>query len=442
MSALAHGVCFHMFKSIVCLPGDTGVTLDTKYKRSDGSRKRFIFLNRFFFPDHSATSQIVSGLAFHLAASGNDVHAITSRQLYDDPEARLPMQETVNGVRVHRVSTTRYGRSALLGRGLDYLSFYASVWRSALSVVGRGDILIAKTDPPLLSVLAMRVAQRRGAQLVNWLQDLYPEVAVQLGVPALGGQLGQALVFVRDRSLKAATANVAVGNGMAQRLLTHGVVPDHVHVIHNWCDDEQISPVPHADNALRREWGLDDKFVVGYSGNLGRAHEFKTVLDAAEHLRANPDIVFVLIGGGHLRGELAEAVKQRGLECLFRFVPYQNQELLKYSLCVADVHWISLRPELEGLIVPSKFYSIAAAGRPIIAITAEDGEIARLVEEYGCGIVIEPGNADALAHTLTLLSRGTERVGAMGARARAMLEAHFTRQQAFERWQRVLESIA
>jgi colanic acid biosynthesis glycosyl transferase WcaI len=403
--------------------------------------QRVIFLNRYFFPDHSATSQIVSGLAFHLAASGKHVHAVTSRQLYDDPQARLPARETVNGVHVHRVSTTQHGRSALLGRGIDYLSFYASMWRCVLAVAEQGDILVAKTDPPLLSVLAMRAAKRQRAHLVNWLQDLYPEIAVQLGIPLLGGPLSQALAHLRDKSLKAAAANVAVGQCMAERVLARNVAPDRVHVIHNWSDDEQISPVLHEDNVLRREWGLEDKFVVGYSGNLGRAHEFKTVLAASERLRTSPQIVFVFIGGGHLRDELAHAVKQRGLERLFRFFPYQDQALLKYSLCVADVHWISLRPELEGLVVPSKFYGVAAAGRPVIAITAKNGEIARLVEQHGCGLVIEPGKADALAEALTLLAADSERTAAMGRKARAMLEAHFTRRQAFERWRQLLEDI-
>jgi colanic acid biosynthesis glycosyl transferase WcaI len=119
----------------------------------------------------------------------------------------------------------------------------------------------------------------------------------------------------------------------------------------------------------------------------------------------------------------------------------RTRALLKYSLCAADVHWISLRPELEGLVVPSKFYGVAAAGRPIIAISAKDGEIARLVERYACGFVIEPGNAQELAETLMRLSTDTERIADMGTRSRAMLEAHFTRRQAFERWQHVLDNI-
>jgi colanic acid biosynthesis glycosyl transferase WcaI len=404
--------------------------------------KRIIFLNRFFFPDHSATSQIVSDLAFHLAGSGRQVHVVTSRQLYDNPEAQLPMRETMDGVEVHRVSTTQHGRSALLGRGIDYLSFYAAMWRCVLALASQNDILVAKTDPPLLSVLAMRAAERRGARLVNWLQDLYPEVAIELGIPLLKGPLSYGLSFLRDKSLQAAAANVVVGDRMGERVRARGVAPERVHVIHNWSDDERTSPIAPAENVLRRDWGLEDKFVVGYSGNLGRAHEFETILAASERLRTSSHIVFVFIGGGHLRDELVRAVKQRGLDRMFRFFPYQDQAVLSHSLCVPDVHWISLRPELEGLIVPSKFYGVAAAGRPVIAISAKDGEIARLVEQHACGLVIKPGNADALAESLMLLSTDNERVAAMGRRARAMLEAHFTRQRAFAQWRQALDDIA
>jgi colanic acid biosynthesis glycosyl transferase WcaI len=401
--------------------------------------KRLIFLNRFFFPDYSATSQILSDLAFHLAASGMEVHVITSRQQYDNPDADLLPAQEIRGVHVHRIATAKFGRSALLGRGVDYFSFYASMWHSLLSLAAADDILIAETDPPLTSVPAMLAAKRRGAKLINWLQDIYPEVAVQLQVPFLKGPLGSVASYLRDRSLKFAVANVVVGDRMAERIVARGIPPDRVHVIPNWCDDEEIRPLPPANNPLRREWGLEDKFVFGYSGNLGRAHEFATVLAAAERLRHNPRIVFLTIGGGYQLSQFAQAVKTRGLDHLFRFVAYQNHHLLKYSLCVPDVHWISLRPGLEGLIVPSKFYGIAAAGRPVIAITAKDGEIARLVQRFQCGFVIEPGNADALMDVLLRLSRDSELTSLMGLRARQMLDAHFTRRKAFELWRDVLE---
>jgi glycosyltransferase involved in cell wall biosynthesis len=255
--------------------------------------QRVIFLNRFFFPDHSATSQMLSDLAFNLAAAGREVHVVTSQQKYDEPKTRLAYRETINRVHITRVATSRFGRSALFGRGVDYLSFYSAMWRAVLALIRPGDILVAKTDPPLTSILAMRAAKLRGARLVNWLQDLFPEVAVQLGVPFLRGSVGRCLTSLRDQSLRAAVANVVLGDLMAQRVMSRGISPERVHVIPNWSDDEQISPISHNDNHLRREWKLEDKFVVGYSGNLGRAHEFDTILAAAELLRDDPRIIFL-----------------------------------------------------------------------------------------------------------------------------------------------------
>lgn len=403
---------------------------------------RIIFLNRYFYPDHSATSQILSDLAFHLAAAGQNIHVVTSQQIYDDPAARLPANETVRGVQIHRVATTRFGRSSLFGRGLDYLSFYWSVWRRVVSLAKNGDILVAKTDPPLLSVLAISAARRRSARLVNWLQDLYPEIAVELGVPFVRGPVGGAIAYLRNRSLRLAAANIVLGRSMAARVRACGVAQDRIHVIPNWTDDEEIVPVAPADNPLRREWQLEDKFVVGYSGNLGRAHEFETVLATAERLRDGLRIVFVFIGGGKQFDELAKRVRARKLDRTFRFFPYQDRATLKFSLSLPDMHWISLPPKVEGLIFPSKFYGIAAAGRPVVAITAKDGEIAKLVERYECGIAIEPGDAEALARTLTLLSREPQRCAEMGRRAREMLDANFSRRQAFKHWQSALAKIA
>src|SRR5471030_2484192 len=115
---------------------------------------RLIFLNRYFFPDHSATSQILSDLAFYLADGGRDVHVVTSRQLYEDPKAQLPARETIRGVTIHRVFSTRFGRMSLAGRMLDYLSYYATMMLAVIKLAGAGDIVIAKTDPPLISVFA------------------------------------------------------------------------------------------------------------------------------------------------------------------------------------------------------------------------------------------------------------------------------------------------
>jgi glycosyltransferase involved in cell wall biosynthesis len=403
--------------------------------------RRIVFLNKYFFPDYSATSQILGDLAFHLAESGSRVAVVTSRQRYDDPRADLPEQERIGGVEIHRVTGTRFGRTGLVGRSVDYLSFYRSAYRAVTTLTQPGDVLIVKTDPPLVCIPALRAARRRGLHLINWLADLYPEVAVELGVPLLRGPVGRPFYWMRDAALRSAAANVVLGERMGSIVRARGAAPDRVHLIHNWCDDEDITPIAPGDAVLRREWGLEGRFVVGYSGNLGRGHEFETVLDAAERLRDRPNLVFLFIGGGHLWGDLVRRVAERKLEPLFRFLPYQDRSLLKQSLAVPDLHWISQKPELEGLIVPSKFYGIAAAGRAIAAVTAADGDLARRVAEHRCGIVVEPGNGAQLAAELRRLAADPHELAEMGRRSRAMLDAKYTRRQAYAMWRDLLASI-
>jgi glycosyltransferase involved in cell wall biosynthesis len=403
--------------------------------------RRLIFINRFFAPDHSATSQILSDLAFDHAGAGREVHLVTSRQIYDDPKAALPERETINGVDVHRVASTGFGRAALIGRSVDYVSFYRSVSRCLNDIVRPGDIVIAKTDPPLMSVVARPAARRNGARLVNWLQDIYPETAVELGVPFMRGPVAASLVALRNATLRAAAATVVVGDLMGRKVEALGAPAQRIHVIPNWCNDEDIRLVAQADNPLRREWNLADKFVLGYSGNLGRAHDFATVLGAAERLRDEPRVAFLMIGGGKRFAELSAAVQSRGLAGAFRFLPYQARALLSYSLGAADVHWVSLDPRLEGLMVPSKFYGIAAAGKPIIVVGDPNGELARLVRLNACGFAIAPGDSEALAATLRRLSETPRTVSEMGTRARQMLDAHFTRRQGLARWRQLLDQL-
>jgi colanic acid biosynthesis glycosyl transferase WcaI len=400
-----------------------------------------IFVNRYFFPDHSATSQILSDLAFYLSGTDRSVHVITSKQIYDDPRASLADFEIIHEVRVHRVSASHFGRATLLGRLVDYVSFYRSAWRCLTGIVDEGDIVVTKTDPPLISLIAMAAARRRGARLIIWMQDVYPELAVKLGVPFIRGPVAMILAALRNRSLRYAEATVVVGRLMGDTVEALGAPAARVHVIPNWCNDEEIKPLEDADNPLRKVWELQKKFVIGYSGNLGRAHDFGTVLAAAEQLRDEAGILFLLIGGGKRFQDLARAVKERGLEHLFRFAPYQERKLLTYSLGAPDVHWISLNPALEGFIVPSKFYGIAAAGKPIIVIAANDGELSRLVRACACGVVIEPGDAAALVRTVLNLAGSPAACEEMGHRARKMLDADFTRQKAFERWDQLLDEL-
>jgi glycosyltransferase involved in cell wall biosynthesis len=373
---------------------------------------RIIFVNRYFHPDHSATSQMVSDLAFHLASRGHEVEAIASRQRYDEPSARLAPSETVGGVRITRVATTRFGRTFLGGRAIDYLTFYLTAW---LALLTRRGVVVTMTDPPLMSIVAMFAARRR----VNWIQDLFPEVAEALGVLRGVGPLRA----LRDLSLRTARANVVLGDRMAER------VPSRAVVQHNWADSA-LRPITRDD---------DNTFVVGYSGNLGRAHDFATITGAMRLLAGEPSIRFVITGGGAQLDSVKQATN--GLTNV-AFRPYQPRELLSESLSSADVHLVSLQPELEGLIVPSKIYGILAVARPAIFIGAEDGEVGNMLTKNDCGVVVAPGDSAALARVIRDLASDRTRASQMGTRGQALYESRFAPPIAFANWERILEEAS
>lgn len=360
---------------------------------------RVVFVNRYFHPDHSATSQIASDLAFHLASRGWEVEAIASRQRYDDASARLAKREIVNGVTITRIATTRFGRSFLPGRVIDYLTFFFSAF---MAIRKRSDaVIVAMTDPPLLSAFAALGSRR----FVNWLQDLFPEAGEALGMPAL-----RVLRPLRNWSLRRAKANVVLGDLMAAR------VPKAT-VIHNWAPPS-LQPFPRAQAQL----------TIGYSGNLGRAHEVETILAAMKML---PDVRFVFTGGG---AQLDRVKREAGTNVEFR--PYVPREKLGESLSAVDAHLVSLQPSLEGLIVPSKLYGVMAVGRPVIFVGARDGEVARIIEECRCGLVVEPGDAQGLVRAIRNID------SEMGRRGREAYESRFAPGRAFAMWERVLQEAA
>jgi glycosyltransferase involved in cell wall biosynthesis len=371
---------------------------------------RILFVNRFFHPDHSATSQMLSDLSFHLAERGWRVEVVTSRQRYDDASARLPPREIVNGVDVRRVWSTRFGRGFLPGRAVDYATFYISAFFALLRRAGRDTTIVALTDPPLISVVAALAAMMRRATLINWTQDLFPEVAEALGMRAL-----RVLRRVRDWSLRRAKFNVALGDLMAARL-PRGVV------IHNWAD-ASLHPVeiPHS------------RFVVGYSGNLGRAHDAQTMLAAMRKLRDDDGIEFLITGGGAQLNELrAEQLPN------VRFAGYAPREQLSESLSSADAHLVTLLPSLEGLIVPSKFYGILAVARPVLFAGARDGELARIITAHECGYVIAPGDGEELSRRIRELAGDRDRAREIGLRGRRLYEEKFAPEIAFASWERIL----
>jgi colanic acid biosynthesis glycosyl transferase WcaI len=401
---------------------------------------RVFFVNRFFCPDESATSRILSMLTESLAGEGREVHVLTSRHLHDQPHIELPTDSAERGAVVRRLWSTRFGRGTQAGRILDYLTFHLGVFFELLRLGRRGDVCVVCTDPPLVSATAAIAASLKGIKTIEWSFDLFPEVAIDLGVIPQG-PIARLLLALRDAAYRRASCIVVPIRRMGEALTRRGIDPDRIAVVPNWSDGDAIRPLDREESPLRREWGLEGRFVVAYSGNLGRAHEFDTLLGVAERLRSRKDVAFLLIGGGHKRERVAAAVRRRGLENV-SLKPLQTAERLSDTLGAADLHVVSLLPEMEPYVIPSKFYGIAAAGRPTLFIGDPAGEIAELLERGDCGRAVRVGDVDGATRFVEELAADRSAAADMGRRARSLFESRFTRRIATAEWSRILRRLA
>jgi glycosyltransferase involved in cell wall biosynthesis len=394
---------------------------------------KIVFANRYFYPDQSATSRMVSGLAFALQRRGFEVTAIASRTFHNKSDTELPGEETVTGLTVKRLWASRFGRSNILGRAIDYLTFHISAFFWCLWNLRDGDICVVCTDPPLLSVTTALPIRWRGARMVNWVMDLFPEVAMELGMLSETGLAGRLSKVARNWSMRKSELIVCPTATMAAYLTEHGMEQDRVTVMHHWSDGEEIFPVSPEENRLRTRWGLQDKFVVGYSGNFGRAHDFSTLIEAAVLLSEHDDIRFLLIGGGQQRSHVEEIVRNRDLQNVV-FKPLQPAEHIAESLSTADAHIVSLIPRLEHCIVPSKFYGILAAGRPTLFIGDGNGEVARVVASTDCGAAVRIGEGERLANLIVKMKATPDHRAQMGLNARRVLDTLYSRENAVSAW--------
>jgi colanic acid biosynthesis glycosyl transferase WcaI len=402
---------------------------------------KVVFINRFFYPDTSATSQMLSDLAIHLAED-HEVHVVTSRLRHDQQGDALPAIDRVERTFVHRVWSSRFGRRSHLGRTIDYATFYVSATLRLLLLIQPGDLVVPMTDPPLISVAAALAARVKGGRLVNWLQDMFPEVAAELDFKRLARGVGDILVWCRDRSLSMASCNVVLGDLMAAKVAGRAIPARCIRVIHNWSSGDEIRPLAPELNPLRREWGLDGKFVVGYSGNMGRAHDFSSLMAAARQLAHRDDVVFLLIGAGKQRPELEATARAQGLTNVM-FRPFQSREALAHSLTAPDCHIVSLKPLLEGLIVPSKLYSSIAAGRPVIFLGSHDGEVGRLLKDGPpFGMQVASDDVGGLVRAIEQLSADRARTAALGLAGRRLFEQQFDKPIAFAKWRAVITETA
>ena len=394
-------------------------------------RQHLLVLNEYYWPGIEATAHLLTELCEALA-SDYDVTVVTGAT--EDAGSGV---EDRRGVRIVRVASTSYERRQLSRRALNYVSYTFLAVRRALGE-RKPDVVLCMTDPPFLGAAGYLVARRFRAPLVVVSQDVFPEIAVQLGRLENKAAIGLLRTLV-GFYLRHADRVVAIGETMRQRLEAKGAPAARLRVIPNWVDIAAINPEPK-DNAWAAEHGLAGKFVVMHSGNVGHAQDLDTLIRATTLLRDLDDLQVLIVGNGARRdelGRLAERLEADKVE----FLPYQPREVLSSSLSSADVHVVGLARGLAGFVVPSRLYGVLAAGRPVIVAADPSTETAAVVEEADAGIVVPPGRVAELAAAIRAAHDGAYDLQAMGGRARAYAEVAASRETAFARYRAVLAEI-
>ncbi|MDP2136902.1 MAG: glycosyltransferase family 4 protein, partial [Candidatus Didemnitutus sp.] len=290
---------------------------------------KIIFVNRVYWPDEAATAQLLTDLATELVTRGWQVHVVTSGN----------GSASCAGVAVHRVGGTG-PRDNLLRRFWHDCRFLLEVRRAVKRLAEPGDVVVLKTDPPLLAVALTATALARGARVLHWIQDIYPEL-----VPRHAGRwlspCFAPLRWLRNCAWRDSRHCLVPSADMRPLVEQSGGPAVSVTVIPNWAPRDLESPATGVAVAqLRSTWGLSGKFVVVYSGNLGRVHEFDTLLRAAILLRHDDAVVFAMVGDGPRRAEVETFVAQQALANV-RFFPLQPRTELSTSLAVGDIHLVT-----------------------------------------------------------------------------------------------------
>ncbi|HEY0966817.1 MAG TPA: glycosyltransferase family 4 protein [Opitutaceae bacterium] len=390
---------------------------------------RILFINRFYHPDEPATAQLLGDLAQGLTAAGHDVWVITSRT------AGAACEERHQGVTIQRVGPETRASHSLVSRAWSFFVFWCACGWRLVRIATPGDTLVPLTDPPLIGVIAALVGSLRRVRIIHWVQDIYPEVAQQLAPnAAVRALLGLARPF-RNWAWRQAESCVTLGSDMAHQIARGGVSPSRISIVPNW----PPAGVHERDgHAIRQERGLAGKFVVAYSGNLGRVHHLEAIPPVAERLKDHAGIVFTFTGGGARRAALESSLTARGAKA--RFFPAEPRARLAESLGMGDLHWVTLKPGAEDVVFPSKFAGVLAAGRPVIFVGNPDCELARIIRHEQVGYTFAPEASDEIAACILRLAQAPAEVEAAGRRASSLARRYATLEQAILTWRRLLES--
>jgi colanic acid biosynthesis glycosyl transferase WcaI len=393
-----------------------------------------LVLNEYFPPDTSATAKNAA-LAVDALAERHRVTVLAGRPSYDPTERHPPylLRREVHGnLVVERVGSTAFPRFRMKRRVCNYLSYLAFAVPRALAL--ESDVVVAMTDPPIEGIAGALVASLSGRPFVYNIRDMYPDMAVGGEIVRPGGWIERWEALHR-RALRYASRVIVLGEDMRERILAKGVDPARITVVRDAVPFPET--LPSADHPIVREIRGDFRFVLIHAGNLGFYGAWQTLLDCARMLE--PDGVgLVFVGEGAKKAEIEKAAQ--GMRNV-RFMPFRPVAELPYVMAAGDMHVVTVKPGLEGVVVPSKVYGILAAGRPLFAMATDKSEVARFARRDGCGLAVDPDDPKAAAVAVRGVMTNLGALAHMGQRSRELARG-YDRVNELQKFVQIVEDAA
>ena len=405
-----------------------------------------LLISTYFRPDVASTGMLVAYLAEDLAKLGHKVTVVTSFPHYDTNyiakgyRQRLFKYEKIDPINVCRVYTyVPQNRGRLIERMLNYASF--NIFSTLVGTwIGKLYDVILTVSPPLTNGLsASLISHVHHIPFIYNVQDIYPDIAIRMGV-LTNQRIIELFRRIEQYIYRQAAALTVISEGFRRNLLAKGVPPDKIKVIPNFVDTEYIHPLPRY-NKFSRKYGLDDKFVVLFAGNIGLSQGLETVIEAASKLKHHKDVLFLIVGDGASKPHLIAYTEKLSLQNV-RFIPFQPHKIVPEMYASADVCLVPLRKGFTTESVPSKVFTIAAAGRPLIASVDRGSDTYHFVQQSKCGLWVEPENVEALVEAIMTFYTNRSLCELFGNNGRKYVETHYARQVITRRYAELLEEVA
>lgn len=401
------------------------------------AQKKLALICQHFYPEMLSTGLFMTQIATGLVQRGWRMRVYCAQPLYMPGGINnedTPRYLEYEGIEIIRVPTLSTARNSLVRRLLNALTFLLAItWyllRDRHTLLG----VINTTNPPFLGLVAWLAKWGLGLPFLTIVHDVYPDVAVQLGILARFSPLTWLWERLTRLIFNQSVGLIVIGRDMATLVRTKLSRRSAVlmTLIHHWADEAYVYPVARGKNSFVTEHGLTDRFVIQYAGRMGRVHNLEPLIEAAQQLQDTPAF-FQFIGDGAKRAKLETQVQALGLQNV-QFLPYQPYERLAETLSAADLAVVCLDSAATGASVPSKTYGLLASARPILALVDPASEIGQMVTETGCGLILANATGTQVAATIRQLMNAPELAHKLGQNGYQAFQQKYNLNAALEQY--------